>query len=54
MTTGPRPEDIWTVTAIQEHDDGSRTLTMRNNRGNTRTENYPLGSTLTVIRRTEG
>jgi hypothetical protein len=42
-------KELWTVTAVTHHDDGSVTVSMRNKRGNTRTENYPAETILTVL-----
>lgn len=46
------PKELWTVTAVVHHDDGGVTLTMTNENGNTKTENYPAGATvLKVVRK---
>lgn len=37
-------ESLWTVINVIRHDNGGTTITMRNKRGNVKTENYPPGA----------
>lgn len=44
-----RKGTAWEVINVKVNADGGRTLTMRNRRGNIKTENYPAGAMVQVI-----
>ncbi|WP_166433922.1 hypothetical protein [Mycobacterium paragordonae] len=47
-------QEVWTVIAVQRHDDGGATLTLRSANGVIKTENYPPGAKVTRIKKPAG